>query len=372
MPSIRWRFTDEPMPNANTLAWSRLLAHQLEHLALDRHVAVGHDDHAARHVGRLGQRGDALQRRHDLGAAAAAVCVDGLERARRCWPASPAPTAAASMRLAAGEQHHVEAVARAQRRRSGRAAAPSRCRAESRASSPRCRPRTCTRAAVICTGATAFGGSTSARKKFSRPCVRRRGTASGPLAMRSPAEAVVEDEVAVVAACRRRQRHLDALGPRGPRLRRLAWAQPTSLTGSGACSVHASGRTRRSSGSPARQMRRWRPQRRRCAGDAVRRVVARADDGREHEARSGRRGHQQLGVAQLDRARRRRAGCWRRSSGTRWAAAARAAPRSCLRAWRPRTRCARAASRGCRAMSRRSPMRTVIACTAAAVEPGNT
>ena len=120
MPSIRCRLTLVPMPKANTLALAEVLAHQLEGLVLDRDVAVGDDDHAARHVRRLRQRGDAraaparsrcCRRRRSL--------PDRRQGAGRCWRGWPAPSAGDEHPVAAREQQHVEGVARAQRRRSG-------------------------------------------------------------------------------------------------------------------------------------------------------------------------------------------------------------------------------------------------------------
>ena len=93
-PSIRCRLTRRADAEGEHVGLAEVPAHQLEDLALDRHVAVGHDDHAARHVGRLRQRGDAAQRRHDLGAAAAAHLLDGLRWRGRCWRGWPAPSAA--------------------------------------------------------------------------------------------------------------------------------------------------------------------------------------------------------------------------------------------------------------------------------------
>ncbi len=87
--------------------------HELEHLVLDADVAIGDDDHAARHVGRLGQRGHAAQRRHDLGAAAAAHAVDRLQRAVDVG-ARGRHRVVRQHAVAAGEQHHVEGVARPQ------------------------------------------------------------------------------------------------------------------------------------------------------------------------------------------------------------------------------------------------------------------
>ena len=90
-----------------------VLADEAEHLGLDAHVAVGHEDHAARHLLGLGQRGHALERGHDLGAAATAHLVDRADglldvgaRGRHRGGREHA--------AAAGEEHHVEGVARAQ------------------------------------------------------------------------------------------------------------------------------------------------------------------------------------------------------------------------------------------------------------------
>ncbi len=69
-------------------------AHQLEGLALHRHVAVGHHHHGARHVGRLGLGVDALERGNQLGAAAAAASAGWCGWPARCWRAWPAPNAA--------------------------------------------------------------------------------------------------------------------------------------------------------------------------------------------------------------------------------------------------------------------------------------
>ena len=94
-PSIRCRLTERPMPKANTLACAEVPAHQLEGFALDRHVAVGHDDHAARHVGAPSAR-----RRRAAAPASARCCrrrcslLDRLRAPARCWRAWPAPTAA--------------------------------------------------------------------------------------------------------------------------------------------------------------------------------------------------------------------------------------------------------------------------------------
>ena len=92
---------------------AEVLAHQLEDAVFDGDIAVGDHDHAARHVAVLRQRSDAFQRRHDLGAAAGAHLVDGGDRALDVQPRRR-HRVLAQHAVAAGEQHHVEAVARTQ------------------------------------------------------------------------------------------------------------------------------------------------------------------------------------------------------------------------------------------------------------------
>ncbi len=108
-PSIRKRFTDEPMPNANTLALAEAGANQVHRLLLDGDVAVGDDDEAARAllVARHGQR--AAQRREQFRRPAAALPVDEAHR-RVDVLARGGHRARREQRVAAGERDDVERV----------------------------------------------------------------------------------------------------------------------------------------------------------------------------------------------------------------------------------------------------------------------